>query len=163
MRIVLERNGVASTLAWERPEGGKRFTEWKFTTLRHWGEQADAGPFTIRVADMRRGSGPNGTYSYDYAYDDYDDDLDDDGVFVSWTLQVYGHLNATTPAHETDDDDDDDDRSALVTIALVVAAAVVVIAVASAAALRKQRPSSSPVDPGLQVAHPTKEPTAAMA
>ena len=64
MRSLCFLTLVASTLAWERPEGGKRFTEWKFTTLRHWGEQADAGPFTIRVADMRRGSGPNGTYSY---------------------------------------------------------------------------------------------------
>ena len=59
-------------LARDSPELGDGYDEHKYTTPRHWGERADAGgAFTLRLADMRAGAG--------------------DGVFVSWTLQVYGH------------------------------------------------------------------------
>ena len=71
VRVILERSGVESVLARDSPELGDGYDEHKYTTPRHWGERADAGAFTIRLADMRAGAG--------------------DGVFVSWTLQVYGH------------------------------------------------------------------------
>ena len=82
-------------LAWERPEGGKRFTSWKFTTLRHWGERADAGPFTLRVADFREGSGSR------HPADNVDNDAGShDGTLVSWTLKLYGHADEPEAADE---------------------------------------------------------------
>ena len=92
LRIELERNGVTSLLTDDKLELGSGYTNWKFTTLRHWGETADNGAFTLRVADRRAGSGD-------------DDDLgsrrrldDDDGVLVKWTLQLYGHDSDTSTA-----------------------------------------------------------------
>ena len=90
LRIELERNGVTSLLTDDKLELGSGYTNWKFTTLRHWGETADNGAFTLRVADRRAGSGD-------------DDDLGsrrrldaDDGVLVKWTLQLYGHDSDTS-------------------------------------------------------------------
>ncbi|CAH0375226.1 unnamed protein product, partial [Pelagomonas calceolata] len=90
LRIELERNGVTSLLTDDKLEQGTSYTHWKFFTLRHWGETADSGAFTLRVADRRAGSGD-------------DDDLgsrrrldDDDGVLVKWTLQLYGHDSDTS-------------------------------------------------------------------
>ena len=57
LRIELERNGVTSLLTDDKLALGKRYTHHKFTTLRHWGEAADDGAFTLRIADMREGSG----------------------------------------------------------------------------------------------------------
>ncbi|KAH8061086.1 serine-type endopeptidase [Aureococcus anophagefferens] len=160
LRVELERNGVTSTLAWERPEGGKRFSDWKFTTLRHWGERLDDGNFTLRVADMREGSGPNGTNASSSSYyygDDYDDDGDDDGVLVSWTLVVYGHdYAASAPAPVGDDDDDDEASVVKLAVIVGVVVLVLVVLVAAAAAATRRR---APVEPalGAQTAHPTKD------
>ena len=56
LRIELERNGVTSLLTDDKLELGSGYTNWKFTTLRHWGETADNGAFTLRVADRRAGA-----------------------------------------------------------------------------------------------------------
>ena len=82
---------------------GTRYTHHKFTTLRHWGEAADDGAFTLRVADRREGSGDDDDHELfdDWKFDasNYaDDDGDDDGVLVSWTLQLYGHDSDTSTA-----------------------------------------------------------------
>ena len=57
LRIELERNGVASLLTDDKLEHGTSYTHHKYTTLRHWGERADDGAFTLRVTDRRAGSG----------------------------------------------------------------------------------------------------------
>ena len=43
LRIVLERGGVESLLAPESDEEGDGYDDWKYTTLRHWGESANGG------------------------------------------------------------------------------------------------------------------------
>merc|ERR1719353_2777652 len=91
LRIELERDGVTSLLTDDKLERGTRYTHHKYTTLRHWGERADQGPFTLRVADMREGSGDDDDLGQDTSYYYYEDDGDDDGILVSWTLQLYGH------------------------------------------------------------------------
>ena len=94
LRVELVRGDVASVLAWERPEGSGEagYSKWKFTTLRHWGERADAGPFTLRVADFREGSGSR------HPADNVDNDAGShDGTLVSWTLKLYGHADPTSP------------------------------------------------------------------
>jgi hypothetical protein len=103
LRIELERNGVTSLLTDDKLALGTRYTHHKFTTLRHWGEAADDGAFTLRVADRREGSGDDDDHE---PFDDWkfdasnyaDDDGDDDGVLVSWTLQLYGHDGDTSTA-----------------------------------------------------------------
>jgi len=90
LRIELERNGMTSLLTDDKLEFGKRYTHHKYTTLRHWGEAADAGAFTLRVTDRRKGSGDDddiGQQNYYFGTDDGDEN----GVLVSWTLQLYGH------------------------------------------------------------------------
>ncbi|KAH8056408.1 serine-type endopeptidase [Aureococcus anophagefferens] len=78
LRIILERGGVESLLAPESDEEGDGYDDWKYTTLRHWGESANGGGgWTLKVADVRAEDGP--------------------GTFVSWTLQVHGHAFAPTP------------------------------------------------------------------
>ena len=62
----------------ESDEEGDGYDDWKYTTLRHWGESANGGGgWTLKVADVRAEDGP--------------------GTFVSWTLQVHGHAFAPTP------------------------------------------------------------------
>ena len=90
----LERNGVTSLLTDDKLALGTRYTHHKFTTLRHWGERADDGAFTLRVADRRAGSGDDDDHEPVTTY--ADDDGDDDGVLVSWTLQLYGHDSDTS-------------------------------------------------------------------
>ena len=64
-------------------------TNWKFTTLRHWGEGADQGAFALRVADGEPGAVTTTTSDRRR--------LDaDDGVLVKWTLQLYGHDSDTS-------------------------------------------------------------------
>ena len=91
LRIELERDGVSSLLTDDKLERGTRYTHHKYTTLRHWGERADQGAFTLRIADMREGSGDDDDLGQDTSFYYYDDDGDDDGILVSWTLQLYGH------------------------------------------------------------------------
>merc|ERR1719502_2225556 len=91
LRIELERDGVVSLLTDDKLERGTRYTHHKYTTLRHWGERADQGAFTLRIADMREGSGDDDDLGQDTSFYYYDDDGDDDGILVSWTLQLYGH------------------------------------------------------------------------
>ena len=100
LRIELERNGVTSLLTDDKLEFGTRYTHHKYTTLRHWGERADEGAFTLRVADRRAGSGDDDDLGSDWTGTTYyaDDDGDDDGVLVSWTLQLYGHDSDTSTA-----------------------------------------------------------------
>ena len=48
------------------------YADWKYMTVRHWGESANGGgAWKLKVEDVRAGNGP--------------------GTFVSWTLQVHGH------------------------------------------------------------------------
>lgn len=170
VRVELERNGVVSLLARERMEDGKRLESWKFTTVKHWGEVADAGAFTLTVRDARKRTFNGTSESIDDPYtefapceddsawyreskpsrtcewvaedwkercpkrnedgvrarkacfcacapyyeeddgddafaeywaslygDDFDDDGDHHGVFISWTLLVYGHKSDGAP------------------------------------------------------------------
>ncbi|KAH8092282.1 serine-type endopeptidase [Aureococcus anophagefferens] len=60
--IELERGGVTSILTDDTYNFGNRYEDWKFLTLRHWGEPLDAGPFTLRVADRRRGTTDGSSY-----------------------------------------------------------------------------------------------------
>jgi len=72
LRIVLERGGVESLLAPDSREDGDGYADWKYMTVRHWGESANGGgAWKLKVEDVRAGNGP--------------------GTFVSWTLQVHGH------------------------------------------------------------------------
>ena len=94
--IELERGGVTSILTDDTYNFGNRYEDWKFLTLRHWGEPADAGPFTLRVADRRRGTTDGSTYP-EWAFVPRwhallgsDDDGDDDGELVSWRIEVFG-------------------------------------------------------------------------
>jgi subtilisin-like proprotein convertase family protein len=94
--IELERGGVTSILTDDTYNFGARYEDWKFLTLRHWGEPLDAGPFTLRVADRRRGTTDGSTYP-EWAFVPRwhallgsDDDGDDDGELVSWRIEVFG-------------------------------------------------------------------------
>ena len=91
LRIELERNGVTSLLTDDKLEFGTRYTHHKYTTLRHWGERADDGAFTLRVVDRRAGSGDDDDLGEDFSSYYAADDGDDHGVLISWTLQLYGH------------------------------------------------------------------------
>ncbi|HUR22023.1 MAG TPA: S8 family serine peptidase, partial [Vicinamibacterales bacterium] len=62
--------GVVSTLATIRPsDSGDNFTNWKFGSVRHWGETA-GGTWTLNVADRR---------------------FQDTGTWNNWTLRIYGY------------------------------------------------------------------------
>jgi subtilisin-like proprotein convertase family protein len=64
-------NGTVSRLATPRPgDSTANFTQWKFRSVRHWGETA-GGRWTLKVVDTASGAGSNGT-------------------FTSWTLRIYG-------------------------------------------------------------------------
>ena len=79
-------SGVVSTLAPMRPtDNGDNFTNWKFQSVRHWGQTA-AGAWTLNVADKR---------------------FQDTGTWNNWTLRIYGYhstssapggFNKSTPA-----------------------------------------------------------------
>ena len=77
---------MTSLLTDDKLELGKRYTNWKYTTLRHWGETAADGAFTLRVADRREGSGDDDDHDALTTNDDADDDGDDDGVLVKLSL-----------------------------------------------------------------------------
>ncbi|EGB12745.1 hypothetical protein AURANDRAFT_18780, partial [Aureococcus anophagefferens] len=50
LRIILERDGVESLLAPESDEDGDGYADWKYTTVRHWGESANGGGgWTLKV------------------------------------------------------------------------------------------------------------------
>ncbi|KAH8075748.1 serine-type endopeptidase [Aureococcus anophagefferens] len=119
---ALERNGVTSILT-DMYDASTRYSDWKYLTLRHWGEAADLGPFTLRVADKRRGT-TDGSSFPEWAYPGFvygDDDGDQNGELVSWRIEVYGRKegtdaptstfaptseDCTTPcAHDPDDSD----------------------------------------------------------
>ena len=121
--IELERNGVTSILTDDMYDASTRYSDWKYLTLRHWGEAADLGPFTLRVADKRRGT-TDGSSFPEWAYPGFvygDDDGDQNGELVSWRIEVYGRKvgtdaptstfaptpeDCTTPcAHDSDDSD----------------------------------------------------------
>ena len=69
-------SGVVSNLAPIRPsDNGDNFTNWKFGSVRHWGETA-AGVWTLKVADRR---------------------FQDVGTWQNWTLKIYGY-HAGSPA-----------------------------------------------------------------
>ncbi|KAH8069890.1 serine-type endopeptidase [Aureococcus anophagefferens] len=121
--IELERNGVTSILTDDMYDASTRYSDWKYLTLRHWGEAADLGPFTLRVADKRRGT-TDGSSFPEWAYPGFvygDDDGDQNGELVSWRIEVYGRKegtdaptstfaptseDCTTPcAHDPDDSD----------------------------------------------------------
>ncbi|KAH8060653.1 serine-type endopeptidase [Aureococcus anophagefferens] len=79
--IELERNGVTSILTDDMYDASTRYSDWKYLTLRHWGEAADLGPFTLRVADKRRGT-TDGSSFPEWAYPGFvygDDDGDQNG------------------------------------------------------------------------------------
>ena len=68
-------SGVVSTLAPIRPaDNGDNLTNWKFGSVRHWGESA-AGTWTLNVADKR---------------------FQDTGTWNNWTLRIYGYHSATS-------------------------------------------------------------------
>ncbi len=47
---LISPTGTVSTLAAQRPDGTDDYTDWVFTSLRHWGEPS-RGEWTLRVAD----------------------------------------------------------------------------------------------------------------
>jgi subtilisin-like proprotein convertase family protein len=66
-------SGVVSSLAPIRPsDGGDNFTNWKFGSVRHFGQTA-AGVWTLNVADKR---------------------YQDTGTWQNWTLRIYGYRTA---------------------------------------------------------------------
>ncbi|HUR21043.1 MAG TPA: S8 family serine peptidase, partial [Vicinamibacterales bacterium] len=69
--------GVLSRLATIRPsDSGDNFANWKFGSVRHWGETA-GGTWTLNVADRR---------------------FQDTGTWNSWTLRIYGyHTTQSVP------------------------------------------------------------------
>ncbi len=68
-------SGVASSLAPIRPsDGSDNLTNWRFGSVRHWGESA-AGVWTLNVADRR---------------------FQDTGTWNNWTLRIYGYRVAST-------------------------------------------------------------------
>jgi subtilisin-like proprotein convertase family protein len=70
-------SGVVSNLAPIRPsDSGDNFTNWKFGSVRHWGQTA-AGVWTLNVADRR---------------------FQDTGTWNNWTLRIYGyHSSSSAP------------------------------------------------------------------
>jgi len=68
--------GVVSRLAPIRPNDGTDNLNWRFQTVRHWGETA-AGNWTLNVSDRR---------------------FNDVGTFNTWTLRIYGyHVSVAAP------------------------------------------------------------------
>lgn len=61
-------SGMESTLALRRNEAGEDYRDWKFMTVRHWGESA-MGSWTLRVVDRKLGA---------------------QGELASWVLALYG-------------------------------------------------------------------------
>jgi subtilisin-like proprotein convertase family protein len=66
--ILVSPAGTESVLAEVRSDAGNNYSNWRFTSARHWGEEA-AGEWTLRVADRSSS---------------------DTGSFNSWSLDVYG-------------------------------------------------------------------------
>jgi len=66
--ILVSPSGTQSVLAETRSDAGANYSNWRFTSARHWGEEA-AGAWSLRVADRSSG---------------------DTGSFNSWSLNVYG-------------------------------------------------------------------------
>ena len=73
---LVSPNGITeSHLATLRPDDvGADFDNWRFGTVRHWGEEAQ-GTWTLRVADRVGGNGQVGTFN-------------------SWTMRIYGTAGA---------------------------------------------------------------------
>lgn len=77
LQIVLTApTGEQSVLGTIRNDSGDNYTNWTFSTVKHWGEFA-AGTWTLSMRD--------GIVS-------------DAGTFVNWTLQIYGTAATTMPA-----------------------------------------------------------------
>jgi len=51
---LVSPSGISSVLSHARPEAGRVFSEWKFMTVRSWGEQPE-GEWTLKVSDQRTG------------------------------------------------------------------------------------------------------------
>ncbi|KAH8088675.1 serine-type endopeptidase [Aureococcus anophagefferens] len=93
--IELERGGVTSILTDDTYNFGNRYEDWKFLTLRHWGEPLDAGPSRSRRGQAPRHDGrlelPEWAFVPRWhALLGSDDDGDDDGELVSWRIEVFG-------------------------------------------------------------------------
>jgi subtilisin-like proprotein convertase family protein len=70
-------SGVVSRLGTVRPgDTGADFANWRFRSVRHWGESA-AGTWTLTVADRAAGQ---------------------TGIFTRWTLKIYGIAGPPVPA-----------------------------------------------------------------
>ncbi|KAH8059212.1 serine-type endopeptidase [Aureococcus anophagefferens] len=100
--IELERGGVTSILTDDTYNFGNRYEDWKFLTLRHWGEPLGRG-----LHAQRRGQAPRhdgrlehrvGLRPRWHALLGSDDDGDDDGELVSWRIEVFGRdVDQTSP------------------------------------------------------------------
>ena len=73
--ILTSPTGEQSALGTIRNDSGHNYTNWTFSTVKHWGEFA-AGTWTLQMRDGI---------------------VNDAGTFVDWRLQIYGSAAATMP------------------------------------------------------------------
>lgn len=66
--------GTVSVLTWQHDERGNDYTNWKFMTVRNWGESPN-GQWTLMVSDRKENSAT--------------------GSLSSWILAIYGKCNST--------------------------------------------------------------------
>jgi subtilisin-like proprotein convertase family protein len=68
-------SGFSSPLTYERSEDGDDFTNWKFMTLKSWGENPTGGQWSLRIADNQLPHTPGSKSG---------------GIWKSWALKMYG-------------------------------------------------------------------------
>lgn len=78
--VLISPDGTESVLAQEHDDEGDHYTQWVFSSARHWGESAK-GEWKLRVSDLSTG---------------------ETGIWTDWQLNVYGarptvSIQATDP------------------------------------------------------------------
>ena len=99
--VLVSPSGTESWLAESRNDNGNHYSDWMFSTVRHW-DESSLGNWTLKVRDTS--SGATGTLdSWELLLHgvDIDYDHDDDGLSDQNETLVYG-----TDPYDSDTDDD---------------------------------------------------------
>ena len=99
--VLVSPSGTESWLAESHNDNGNHYSDWMFSTVRHW-DESSLGTWTLKIRDTS--SGTNGTLtSWELILHgvDVDYDHDDDGLSDENETQVYG-----TDPYDADSDDD---------------------------------------------------------
>jgi subtilisin-like proprotein convertase family protein len=106
LNIVLKSpSGMESVLAEVHDDTNNNYTDWSFSSVRHWGESS-AGTWSVKIADQAANDTGtvNGLTLTLYGTHDADSDLIDD----TWEIENFGNTTVATLTSDTDNDGSSD-------------------------------------------------------